>query len=207
MADDGSMLNTPPTFAWYIAGLVFKWLQGPGWPGGDGRAQPRQGAAAVRAIDASGFYRNPVARDCRSWMNVPFTLRRRRSSMRAFLDAGARGGTGESRGSPLGRRHARQPLQRHAARGRGGAGGLHAGLRAPPRLSSTDDLPHPHAQQDQPRASRGCRASATRSAPQVTAPGCDPGALGRHARVQRPGRACAPSAAPAPAPTTFRSRR
>jgi len=76
MADDGSMLNTPPTFAWYCAGLVFKWLRR---QGGLVRIAQRNRAKAellYRTIDESGFYRNPVERSCRSWMNVPFTLAR-----------------------------------------------------------------------------------------------------------------------------------
>ena len=48
MADEGSMLNTPPTFGWYFAGLVFKWLKKQGGLEGDGRAQPRQGGKALR---------------------------------------------------------------------------------------------------------------------------------------------------------------
>lgn len=74
MADEGSMLNTPPTFGWYFAGLVFKWLLGQG--GLAVMAQRNQAKAQLlyRAIDESEFYRNPVDKDCRSWMNVPFTL-------------------------------------------------------------------------------------------------------------------------------------
>ncbi len=68
------MLNTPPTFAWYLAGLTFKWLQAQG--GLPVIAARNQGKAQLlyRTIDASGFYRNPVAHGCRSRMNVPFTL-------------------------------------------------------------------------------------------------------------------------------------
>ena len=74
MADEGSMLNTPPTFAWYFAGLVFKWLK---QQGGLAAMEQRNRAKAellYRCIDASGFYRNPVDPACRSWMNVPFVL-------------------------------------------------------------------------------------------------------------------------------------
>jgi phosphoserine aminotransferase len=74
MADADSMLNTPPTFGWYIAGLVFRWLMR---QGGLAAMEARNRAKAERlygAIDASGFYRNPVHPSCRSWMNVPFTL-------------------------------------------------------------------------------------------------------------------------------------
>jgi phosphoserine aminotransferase len=74
MADDGSMLNTPPTFAWYIAGLVLKWILGQGGLAGMEKLNRAKAQALYSAIDTSGFYRNPVSRDCRSWMNVPFTL-------------------------------------------------------------------------------------------------------------------------------------
>lgn len=74
MAQEGSMLNTPPTFAWYVAGLVFRWLERQG--GLEGVAERNRAKAQLlyRTIDASGFYSNPVAPACRSWMNVPFRL-------------------------------------------------------------------------------------------------------------------------------------
>jgi phosphoserine aminotransferase len=74
VADDNSMLNTPPTFAWYFAGLVFKWLKRQGGLERMGEINQAKAASLYRAIDGSGFYRNPVAPACRSWMNVPFTL-------------------------------------------------------------------------------------------------------------------------------------
>jgi phosphoserine aminotransferase len=74
VADDNSMLNTPPTFAWYFAGLVFKWLKHQGGLERMGEINQAKAASLYRAIDDSGFYRNPVAPACRSWMNVPFTL-------------------------------------------------------------------------------------------------------------------------------------
>jgi phosphoserine aminotransferase len=76
MADDGSMLNTPPTFAWYIAGLVLKWIIGKGGLAAMEALNRAKAEALYAAIDQSGFYRNPVAKDCRSWMNVPFILAR-----------------------------------------------------------------------------------------------------------------------------------
>ncbi len=76
MADDGSMLNTPPTFAWYLSGLVLKWILGKGGLAAMEHHNRAKAAALYAAIDESGFYHNPVARDCRSWMNVPFTLAR-----------------------------------------------------------------------------------------------------------------------------------
>jgi phosphoserine aminotransferase len=74
MADEGSMLNTPPTFAWYFAGLVFRWLKAQGGLSAIGARNHAKAELLYRAIDASGFYSNPVAVPCRSWMNVPFTL-------------------------------------------------------------------------------------------------------------------------------------
>ena len=74
MADDGSMLNTPPTFGWYFAGLVFEWLKKNG--GLEAMAERNRAKAEklYSAIESSGYYKNPVAKNCRSWMNVPFTL-------------------------------------------------------------------------------------------------------------------------------------
>ncbi|MDS4028793.1 MAG: 3-phosphoserine/phosphohydroxythreonine transaminase [Candidatus Contendobacter sp.] len=74
MAKEGSMYNTPPTYAWYIAGLVFQWLKARG--GLTAMAERNQAKAELlyKAIDESGFYKNPVDPAYRSWMNVPFTL-------------------------------------------------------------------------------------------------------------------------------------
>jgi phosphoserine aminotransferase len=74
VADEGSMFNTPPTFSWYLAGLVFKWLKDRGGLPAMGERNRLKAERLYAAIDASGFYGNPVARECRSWMNVPFTL-------------------------------------------------------------------------------------------------------------------------------------
>jgi phosphoserine aminotransferase len=74
MAAEGSMLNTPPTFAWYLAGLVFEWLKSQGGLGAMARCNRAKAELLYGAIDASEFYSNPVARECRSWMNVPFRL-------------------------------------------------------------------------------------------------------------------------------------
>ncbi|MCB1723403.1 MAG: 3-phosphoserine/phosphohydroxythreonine transaminase [Gammaproteobacteria bacterium] len=73
-ADNGSMYNTPPTYGWYLAGLVFEWLKSIGGLAGMAAVNERKASALYRAIDASGFYNNPVDPVCRSWMNVPFTL-------------------------------------------------------------------------------------------------------------------------------------
>jgi len=76
MAADDSMLNTPPTFIWYLAGLVFKWIKAEGGLAAMGARNRAKAEALYGAIDGSGFYRNPVARHSRSWMNVPFQLAR-----------------------------------------------------------------------------------------------------------------------------------
>jgi phosphoserine aminotransferase len=74
MAADGSMYNTPATYSWYVAGLVFQWLKRQGGLEAVGRLNQAKARKLYEAIDGSGFYRNPVALDSRSWMNIPFTL-------------------------------------------------------------------------------------------------------------------------------------
>lgn len=69
-----SMLNTPPTFSWYIAGLVFAWLKKQGGLQKMAEVNRRKAEMLYQAIDASSFYNNPVAKAHRSWMNVTFTL-------------------------------------------------------------------------------------------------------------------------------------
>jgi phosphoserine aminotransferase len=74
MADEGSMLNTPPTFAWYLAGLVFQWIKRQGGLNGMLLRNRAKAELLYRTIDDNQFYRNPVEVQSRSWMNVPFTL-------------------------------------------------------------------------------------------------------------------------------------
>ncbi len=74
-ADNGSMLNTPPTFGWYVSALVFEWIKREGGLSAIGERNARKAASLYSAIDGSGgFYKNPVDTRYRSWMNVPFTL-------------------------------------------------------------------------------------------------------------------------------------
>ena len=68
------MLNTPPTYAWYMSGLVFQWLKRNGGLVAMGERNRAKAELLYSTIDASPFYENPVAKDARSWMNVPFTL-------------------------------------------------------------------------------------------------------------------------------------
>jgi phosphoserine aminotransferase len=73
-ADNDSMYNTPPTYGWYLAGLVFQWLKRNGGLEAMARTNQRKAVKLYAAIDGSDFYANPVAVANRSWMNVPFTL-------------------------------------------------------------------------------------------------------------------------------------
>lgn len=72
--ENDSMLNTPPTFGWYLAGLVFKWLKEQGGLEAIAEVNQRKADKLYAFIDNSSFYNNPVAINGRSWMNVPFTL-------------------------------------------------------------------------------------------------------------------------------------
>ncbi|WP_353620080.1 3-phosphoserine/phosphohydroxythreonine transaminase [Thalassotalea sp. G20_0] len=73
-AGNDSMYNTPPTFAWYLAGLVFKWLKKQGGLAAINALNERKANKLYAQIDGSGFYQNPVDPKWRSRMNVPFTL-------------------------------------------------------------------------------------------------------------------------------------
>ncbi|ATD67581.1 3-phosphoserine/phosphohydroxythreonine aminotransferase [Luteimonas chenhongjianii] len=72
---NGSMLNTPPTWNWYVAGLVFRWMLDEGGTAEFDRRSDEKSALLYGAIDGSGgFYRNEVDPAVRSRMNVPFFL-------------------------------------------------------------------------------------------------------------------------------------
>jgi len=73
-ADAQSMSNTPPTYAVYIAGLVFKWLKRQGGLGGMEARNLEKARLLYDFLDGSTFYKNPVRKSDRSRMNVPFTL-------------------------------------------------------------------------------------------------------------------------------------
>jgi len=71
----GSMLNTPPTFNWYLAGLMFQWMLDEGGVEEFARRSAVKSQLLYAAIDGSGgFYRNTVERTARSRMNVAFSL-------------------------------------------------------------------------------------------------------------------------------------
>jgi phosphoserine aminotransferase len=73
-AKSGSMYNTPPTYSWYVAGLVFEWIKRNGGLKSMAEINKRKADKLYAAIDTSDFYANPVDPSYRSWMNVPFTL-------------------------------------------------------------------------------------------------------------------------------------
>lgn len=74
MANNDSMYNTPPTFSWYLAGLVFKWLKSQGGVNAMASLNKHKAELLYRTIDDSSFYRNTVHPENRSIMNVPFHL-------------------------------------------------------------------------------------------------------------------------------------
>ncbi|KHN91674.1 phosphoserine aminotransferase [Pectobacterium actinidiae] len=74
LADNDSMFNTPPTFAWYLSGMVFKWLKENGGLAEMEKRNQEKADLLYSAIDGNDFYRNDVAVANRSRMNVPFLL-------------------------------------------------------------------------------------------------------------------------------------
>ena len=85
-AKNDSMLNTPPTYSIYIAGLVFDWLKQQGGVAAMEQQNSAKAELLYGAIDGSALYENRVAKNCRSRMNVPFFLRDE-SLNPAFLEA------------------------------------------------------------------------------------------------------------------------
>ena len=83
-AANESMLNTPNTFGWYLASLVFEWLLAEGGLDAIGARNRAKAELLYGYIDGSGYYKNPVEISARSWMNVPFTLPREELDV-AFL--------------------------------------------------------------------------------------------------------------------------
>ena len=73
-AAEGSMLNTPATYSWYLSGLVFRWLKAQGGLAAIAKVNDHKARLLYDYLDASTFYRNEVARADRSAMNVVFTV-------------------------------------------------------------------------------------------------------------------------------------
>jgi phosphoserine aminotransferase len=90
-AKNDSMLNTPPTFSLYLAGLTFRWLLERGGLAAVEKANIAKAKLLYDYLDSQDFYANPVAREDRSRMNVPFTLRDSSLDERFLAGAEARG--------------------------------------------------------------------------------------------------------------------
>ena len=90
-AKNDSMLNTPPTFSLYLAGLTFKWLLGRGGLAAIEKANVAKAKLLYDYLDSQDFYSNPVAPEDRSRMNVPFTLRDAKHDAAFLEQAEARG--------------------------------------------------------------------------------------------------------------------
>ena len=72
--ESNSLYNTPPTFTWYMAGLVFKWVKQRGGVAAMQKQSLERSSRLYDYIDNSGYYKNPIAQAYRSRMNIPFTL-------------------------------------------------------------------------------------------------------------------------------------
>ena len=90
-SENDSMVNTPPTYAIYIAGLVFNWLKAQGGLAAIEQHNARKAAILYDFLDGSTFYRNTIAREDRSLMNVPFRLRDESLDARFLQGAQERG--------------------------------------------------------------------------------------------------------------------
>jgi phosphoserine aminotransferase len=74
LADNGSMYNTPPTYAWYLAGLVFEWLLAKGGVSAIADINAKKAQLLYDFVDESDFYQNSITQENRSLMNIPFWL-------------------------------------------------------------------------------------------------------------------------------------
>jgi phosphoserine aminotransferase len=91
VAEGQSLLNTPSTFAWYMAGLTFKWLKRAGGLAAMATRNRIKAQTLYAAIDASRLYKNSIARDSRSWMNVTFNLNKPGLDAQFLTEAGHAG--------------------------------------------------------------------------------------------------------------------
>jgi len=91
VADNQSMYNTPPTYAIYMAGLVFQWLKRQGGVSAMEQRSLSKANLLYQAIDQSQLYENRVDKNCRSRMNVPFYLRDESRNDAFLAGAKARG--------------------------------------------------------------------------------------------------------------------
>ena len=116
--DNGSMFNTPPTYAIYIMGLVFQWLKKNGGIDAIEKVNREKAKILYDFLDSSSLFKGTVAVKDRSLMNVPFVTGNEETDA-AFIKERRRFCQPER--PPQRRRYARQYLQRHAAERRAGA--------------------------------------------------------------------------------------
>jgi phosphoserine aminotransferase len=90
-AESGSMVNTPPTYSWYLAGLVFKWLKQQGGVEAIYEMNKSKAKKLYSSIDESDFYTNPVEPEYRSLMNIPFTIAKPELEKQFMEEAGKAG--------------------------------------------------------------------------------------------------------------------
>ena len=90
-ADGESMSNTPATYAWYVAGLVFQWLKKQGGLVEMERKNIAKSKLLYDFLDASKFFKSPVRKSDRSRMNIPFTLADSKLDAEFLKGAEARG--------------------------------------------------------------------------------------------------------------------
>ena len=185
-AETDSMLNTPPTYAIYIAGLVFEWLLAQGGVAAIEQQEHRQGGAALRLSRPELVLRSPVRKEDRSRMNVPFKLADETLDA-AFLKGAKERGMVQLKGhrSVGGMRASIYNAMPH--RRRAGAGRLHEGIRAPARVTGDDPLSHPHAQPDLGARPASLSGRALHGRQGGRASRRDHRALARHARDGHPG--------------------
>jgi len=86
-----SMVNTPPTYSIYIAGLVFEWLLDSGGLPAIEKINAQKAAMLYDYLDSTTFYTSPVSKDARSRMNIPFHLHDNRLNERFLSEAAEQG--------------------------------------------------------------------------------------------------------------------
>ena len=160
MAADGSMLNTPATYSWYVAGLVFQWIKRQGGVEAMGRLNQAKARKLYDTIDALRLLQEP-GHGRVSFVDERAVHAAQRRPRQAFHRRREAGRPGDARRPSLRWRHAREPLQRDADGGRGRARGVHEGIPADQGLGlcsrSRPSTASPCA------ASSDCRGTGTKS--------------------------------------------
>ena len=90
-ADNDSMFNTPSTYAWYLAGLVFEWVKEQGGVAEMAKINQRKAQKLYQAIDDSTLFYNEISPSVRSWMNVSFKLHNTDLETKFLEDSSAAG--------------------------------------------------------------------------------------------------------------------